>query len=296
MNNYYVYIYYDSRIGVPYYVGKGKGNRVTEHLNNARNGKRYPLADKINSLLSSNEKVAYQKVAENLTEKSALDLEAFLIMQYKRRMDGGNLLNLLVKGEGVSIGISPHNKGIPCTVEAKENISRKLKEYYRGRPGARQGKQGMLYWTNPKSNISAWANLDLFYEYYLHGARSRTLSRVFPSISRTVFLAIENYLEQNGNPSLDPDWLLFRKQTNVVTLVEFPFYIKHRICFLEGIENSEKIYNLFLIGKRIKAIVRNLNLEYGAVSTIVTRIKNGWNPLEDPEYLFARKRINLLKL
>ena len=74
MNNYYVYIYYDSRIGVPYYVGKGKGNRVTEHLNNARNGKRYPLADKINSLLSSNEKVAYQKVAENLTEKSALNL------------------------------------------------------------------------------------------------------------------------------------------------------------------------------------------------------------------------------
>lgn len=296
MNSYYVYIYYCSKSGTPYYIGKGKGNRVTEHLNNARRGKKYPLTDKINSLLRNNEKVVYQKVAENLTEKSALDLEEFLILQYKRRIDGGTLLNLLLKGEGFSVGTSPPNKGVPLTEEAKENLSIKLKDYYKDRPGPRSGDDGMLYWTNPRSNLTAWTNLDLFYEYYLHGARSRTLSKIFPSVSRTVFLKVESYFDQNGNPSLDSEWQLFMKQNNRPRLIEHPFHIKHGLSYSEGLENSEKIYNLFLIGKRIKAIVKNLNLEHGAVRTIVTRIKSGWNPLEDSEYLFARKRNNLLKL
>ena len=93
--DYYVYAYLrqrDSkraRAGTPYYIGKGQGYRIHE-----KNG--HPFLPK---------KERRIKIAENLTEQDALDLEMKLIEEYGRIKydEGGILYNMSLGGEGYSI-------------------------------------------------------------------------------------------------------------------------------------------------------------------------------------------------
>lgn len=90
--DYYVYAYLRQRdskrasAGTPYYIGKGNGNRIHD-----KNG--HPSLPK---------KERRIKIAENLTEQDALDLEMKLIEEYGRIKydEGGILYNIVIGGVG----------------------------------------------------------------------------------------------------------------------------------------------------------------------------------------------------
>ena len=90
--DYYVYAYLRQRdskrasAGTPYYIGKGQGNRIHEKIG-------HPFLPKREKRI---------KIAENLTEQDALDLEMKLIEEYGRIKydEGGILYNIVIGGVG----------------------------------------------------------------------------------------------------------------------------------------------------------------------------------------------------
>lgn len=76
MNEFYVYAWL-RKDGTPYYIGKGKGSRAYR-----------------------NKKAKVSILHENLTEKEAWDLEIELIAKFKRKADGGILINKTLGGNG----------------------------------------------------------------------------------------------------------------------------------------------------------------------------------------------------
>ena len=105
-NRFYVYVYYDLD-GVPFYVGKGHGNRAYAHLKNAR---KWNTTDRnklkiqlIREILDLGKTPSIKFVEINLTESEAKDLERELIKQYGRLDRGtGTLTNLTDGGEGTT--------------------------------------------------------------------------------------------------------------------------------------------------------------------------------------------------
>ena len=87
---YYVYIYYHPDTGIPFYVGKGSGERYKKHLTNARNPH---LRNKINKLRREGYEPTIEIVFRTENEDLAYDIEEFMITQYKRSCDGGTLCN-----------------------------------------------------------------------------------------------------------------------------------------------------------------------------------------------------------
>lgn len=91
---FYVYAYFD-KDGVPRYIGKGKGYRIREHRTKTP---KYRLAKAI----ASGEMFTSRKIAENLSEMEAFDLERRWIAKFGREIDGGVLWNLTLGGDGMS--------------------------------------------------------------------------------------------------------------------------------------------------------------------------------------------------
>lgn len=98
---YYVYIYYDPRPGKnldPFYVGKGKGNRIWFHLrlnnvhNQTRNKRKYGV---IKSIINEGYYPVIKKYVSNINEKLAYEIELALINAIGTRKDGdGPLTNI----------------------------------------------------------------------------------------------------------------------------------------------------------------------------------------------------------
>lgn len=81
---YYVYLLIDPITNTPFYVGKGTGNRVFAHINDAKEGKNgTPKLDEIRSILDSNKKIVHVIVRHGLKEKVAFQIEAALIDTFK---------------------------------------------------------------------------------------------------------------------------------------------------------------------------------------------------------------------
>jgi len=115
MNIYYVYQYLRED-QTPYYIGKGKANRINE-------GHRLPLPITERRVM----------IAENLSEQAAFDLEIELIAKYGRKDLGtGILRNQTDGGDGTSGSIR--------TEEFKQAQSKRMKQ-----SNAKRKQEGWKY-------------------------------------------------------------------------------------------------------------------------------------------------------
>ncbi|MBG23654.1 MAG: hypothetical protein CMF22_10050 [Idiomarinaceae bacterium] len=103
---YYVYVL--SHNGVPFYVGKGKGDRWRHHFydhceESSRKSNPYKFY-KINKILHSGDKISVSIEYTTTSEQDCLEEELRLIHLHGRKCDGGTLTNFKIEnGESVSI-------------------------------------------------------------------------------------------------------------------------------------------------------------------------------------------------
>lgn len=109
INTAYVYVHTRLDNGLPFYVGKGKGNRYKSPMQ--RNKHWHNLVNKHNGF-------NYHKLVENIDDEFAYLIEQEVISKYKWL--GYPLVNKTDGGEGVSG--SNVNLGIPKTKEHKEKL------------------------------------------------------------------------------------------------------------------------------------------------------------------------------
>jgi hypothetical protein len=110
---YYVYTlaYPD---GTVFYVGKGKNDRLKQHVTEAKRGVRSPKCDVIRQILSKGGRVKTEVVQSGLTNEEAINLEIQLIQQYGR----ANLTNRTNGARGpYERWLTTYNKGERETME-----------------------------------------------------------------------------------------------------------------------------------------------------------------------------------
>jgi len=73
---YYVYVYTDPRNGAPFYIGKGKGNRVFEHLHDSANSEK---TSTIRAIREAGAEPQIDILRHGLTEAEAYLVEASII-------------------------------------------------------------------------------------------------------------------------------------------------------------------------------------------------------------------------
>jgi hypothetical protein len=100
---YYVYEYIDPRNNQPFYIGKGKGDRLNYHIKNLNDGYNPHKTNKIKKILSEGLEPIINIVVSGLTETESFEIESSLIIKFGR-VDNktGCLLNLTYGGEGQS--------------------------------------------------------------------------------------------------------------------------------------------------------------------------------------------------
>jgi NUMOD3 motif-containing protein len=113
MTDFYVYIITD-RLGVPVYVGKGRGRR--HNLSSRRSAK-------IEALISFGGTLPPVKIREGLTQTEAFECEKALIAFHGRECDGGTLLNVALGGPGAS-GVKHSAEAIEKTAAAHRGRKR----------------------------------------------------------------------------------------------------------------------------------------------------------------------------
>lgn len=107
MSRIYVYKLIDPTTSLPFYVGKGKGNRMYHHekYHSAKHHTTHNnkiVKNKIAKLHRNGQRVRYQRYWCS-TEEQAFNIEKLLIERYGRRDNGSGILcNMTRGGEGVS--------------------------------------------------------------------------------------------------------------------------------------------------------------------------------------------------
>lgn len=85
-NNYYVYQYSDPRTNLPFYIGKGRGNRINKHLTETKeNTENYKKWAFIQGLRNNGLEPVVSFVKEQMTSEEAYKLEDELILKYGRK-------------------------------------------------------------------------------------------------------------------------------------------------------------------------------------------------------------------
>jgi len=107
VNRFYVYVLIDPITKVPFYVGKGYGDRDRSHIQETSRGViphgNKHLYYKIKKILSNGKHVIIERLEVNLQEDISFLREAFYIKKWGRKDLGlGPLLNLTDGGEGQS--------------------------------------------------------------------------------------------------------------------------------------------------------------------------------------------------
>lgn len=132
---YYVYHIINPLTDRIFYVGKGTGSRCKQHLTDK---KEYAFNKRLNgyirNLIENNTPPIITKIAENLTEQEAYELEESEIKKYGRRGidDEGILLNLIESGRPPIFKGEEHPwYGRSHTDESKRKMSETKKELYK---------------------------------------------------------------------------------------------------------------------------------------------------------------------
>lgn len=127
---------------LPFYIGKGLGQRINYHFKKCNLKGRTLKENKINSLNNQKIKILREKLFESENELLCLNLECFLICIYGRRdIKTGILCNHTDGGEGVS--------GKICSQETKDKMSLSRKGRKIINP-----KSGHKFTEEHKNNIS----------------------------------------------------------------------------------------------------------------------------------------------
>jgi hypothetical protein len=136
---FYVYVLSDPDSGLPFYVGKGSGNRWRNHMRpNARDRKFNALKnDLIQEIIDRGKQVNCCLVARFSDETEAFTLECLLIQKIGRRRDGGPLTNLTDGGDGWA-GLAPEAKAKQFRFTPGQTYSpernAKVSAWHTGRP------------------------------------------------------------------------------------------------------------------------------------------------------------------
>ena len=116
---YYVYLLVNPETKTPFYVGKGEGNRVFDHLNEAKEGKKgTDKLDQIQAILKKNKSVEHVIVRHGLNEKTAYHIEASLIDTFRYIP----ALNDFVKGN-IQGGLNSIENGLMSSEEVKRKYN-----------------------------------------------------------------------------------------------------------------------------------------------------------------------------
>lgn len=101
MNEYYVYGLIDPRTETLFYIGKGKGKRITQHLNEKETiHSNIGKLNLIKEIQENNYEVGQKVFVEKLSEEAALLLEKILIFRLGRKIfDEGILTNIVPGGK-----------------------------------------------------------------------------------------------------------------------------------------------------------------------------------------------------
>lgn len=130
MRNFYVYTLKDPKTGLDFYIGKGSGNRATDHLRESRieNANNRHKANKIRKIQRHSGSVRVRYIATGLKEQQAFRMEKALISE----VGLDNLTNIKCGGEGATLSedtkqkISKSLTGNPISEECREKISEAL--------------------------------------------------------------------------------------------------------------------------------------------------------------------------
>ncbi len=102
MNDFYVYQYFDPIRNEPIYIGKGQGNRLTDHFKPWLLKKNCPFYNRIKWIQKNGQEPIISKLKENLPEEKAFKLEKKYIQNIGRKdLKKGPLLNLTDGGQGI---------------------------------------------------------------------------------------------------------------------------------------------------------------------------------------------------
>lgn len=116
---YYVYLLVHPETKIPFYVGKGAGNRVFDHLNEAKEGKKgTDKLDQIQDVLKKNKTVEHVIVRHGLNEKTAYQIEASLIDTFRFIP----AFNMFASGN-VQGGMNSIENGLMSTEEIKRKYN-----------------------------------------------------------------------------------------------------------------------------------------------------------------------------
>lgn len=169
-NIYYVYALIDPRTNLPFYVGKGKNNRMLQHLKEgSTNGAKKNA--KITEIRSAGFEPIAVKLVENMVEKDAYNFEEDIITELGREgidKDGILTNNRLhawgpVMTNEVRSAISTWRTGMTFTDEHRKNLSKarigKTYEEIYGKEGAKKKREQLAEKRGPmteerRTNIS----------------------------------------------------------------------------------------------------------------------------------------------
>jgi hypothetical protein len=151
-NNYYVYIYFDTRKPgryvydnyifdyEPFYIGKGKDKRYYYHIKESyKKTVHTPNANKIRKIRNiTGDNPIIIKIESLLSEEKAFEIEKkFIRLIGRKDLSNGPLLNLTDGGDGFSNIIRK-----PITPEGRENLSKAMKSAMQGDRNHMYGKKG----------------------------------------------------------------------------------------------------------------------------------------------------------
>lgn len=152
---FYVYYLISTNDNNIFYVGKGSGNRMHQHVkiatNNRKNKSSNPkLYNKIDFLLKNGHEIIPEIIFESYNEKECLDYEVEKI----KEIGLDNLCNITVGGEGSS--------GRPCSIETRIKLSNINKGKISKRKGIKLTEDAKLKISNTmKGRISSFKGKSL---------------------------------------------------------------------------------------------------------------------------------------